>query len=62
VTKSRVYLLGGGSSSTVYQAPFSGGLNDYMGLSGISPTDPTNFNLPDTTLTDINGIYSFIKT
>ena len=34
VTKSRVYLLGGlindSSSSIVYQAPFSGGLNDYM--------------------------------
>ena len=29
VTSSRVYLLGGSNSSTVYTAPFSGGLNDY---------------------------------
>jgi N-acetylneuraminic acid mutarotase len=58
VTKNRVYLLGGynGSSylSTVYYAPFSGGLNDYSPYydGTIGPvstlTDPVNnFQLPD---------------
>ena len=64
VTKSRVYLLGGYRASglnTVYQASFSGGLNDYMGLSAITPTDPTNFRLPDYTTKESNGFYYYIK-
>ena len=67
VTKNRVYLLGGytsnGSSSTVYTAPITGGLNDYSpyydGTYTVTPTE--NFNLPDLTLSDKPGTYSYIK-
>jgi N-acetylneuraminic acid mutarotase len=66
VTKNRVYLLGGDNgtySSTVYTATISGGLNDYSPYydGSITPTDPNNFHLPDTTTTDTNGLYTFIK-
>ena len=72
VTKNRVYLLGGynGSApvSTVYTAPLAEGLNDYSPYydGTIVPIDPiipiTNkFNIPDMTLTDINGVYHYIK-
>ena len=61
VTKNRVYILGGNNSSTVYQASFSGGLNDYMGLSAITPTDPNNFRLPDLSSSELQGSYTYIK-
>ncbi len=67
VTQNRVYSLGGGSGggvATVYTAPFSGGLNDYTPYYDGTPlpTDPSQFRLPDTTLTDPVGAVSVIKT
>ena len=68
VTQNRVYLLGGtdrlSNFSTVYTAPFSGGLNDYSTFytTGYTATDPDNFRLPDTTTTDTGGLYTYIKT
>ena len=67
VTQNRVYLMGGWTTAgvaTVYTAPFSGGLNDYSTFytTGYTATDPDNFRLPDTTLTDTGGLYTYIKT
>ena len=67
VTKNRVYLLGGvingGYSSTVYTAPITGGLNDYSPYydGTYTGTSTENFNLPDLTLSDKPGTYSYIK-
>jgi hypothetical protein len=62
VTSSRVYLLGGrtssGAISTIYSASFSGGLNDYSSYYA----DPNNFKLPDFTSQDIlKKVYHYIK-
>ena len=74
VTKNRVYLLGGvisGSySSTVYYAPFSGGLNDYSPYydgtisPGVGITDPVNnFLVPDFSGKIIDPNYAYyVKT
>ncbi len=56
VTNSRVYLLGGfgiSTVSTVYTAPFAGGMNDYSSYYGVSPEADTgtDFRLPDYTST-----------
>ena len=66
VTKNRVYLLGGiingDPSSTVYTIPFAGGTNDYLTLIAANTLDVvTQFKLPDTTLTDPVGAYSYIR-
>ena len=66
VTKNRVYLLGGsieGTSATTYTAPITAGLNDYSPFYDGTYTfvDPDNFRLPDLTLTDKPGSYSYIK-
>ena len=68
VTSSRVYLLGGynGSAfvSTVYTAPFSGGLNDYSPYYNgtYAVTTPGNFRLPDYSGKEgSTGPYYFIK-
>ena len=66
VTSSRVYLLGGynGSDySTVYTAPFSGGSNDYSPYYNgtLTPTDSTNFRLPDYAKYETSSLYYFIK-
>jgi len=59
VTKSRVYLSGGvnsgGFTSTVYTAPFAGGMNDYSLL-----TDSVNFYLPTLTPEEPNT-HAYIK-
>ena len=68
ITSSRIYLLGGyvnGSrSSSVYYASITGGLNDYSDVYGnvFPATDSANFRIPDTTLDDLVGSYSYIKT
>ncbi len=57
VTKNRVYLLGGYDDSapvtTVYTAPFSGGLNDYSSyyIETVLTDSGTSFRLPDYTST-----------
>jgi microcystin-dependent protein len=66
VTQNRVYLLGGyingADSSTVYSAPFSGGSNDYLTLIANNTVNTTTqFKLPDTSLTDPAGSYSYIR-
>ena len=68
VTSSRVYILGGrtssGNISTIYSASFSGGLNDYSPYydGTIQPTDPNSFGLPDFTAQDTaSNIYHYIK-
>lgn len=66
--KNKILILGGMTAASitnrVYSADIIGSLGDYSPYydGTITPTDPDNFNLPDTTLTDINGIYTFIKT
>ena len=69
VTSSRVYLLGGHNNSsyvsTVYTAPFSGGLNDYSAYYNgtYAATTPGNFRLPDYSGEEgSSGPYYFIKT
>ena len=68
VTKNRVYLLGGysnsGTVSTVYTAPFSGGLNDYSSFydgSIAAITDSTKFRLPDYTSRESTAERYYIK-
>ena len=56
-------MINGSYSSTVFTAPITGGLNDYStyydGTYTVTSTE--NFNLPDLTLSDKPGTYSYIK-
>lgn len=53
----------GSYNSNMYRVPFSGGVNDYSPYysGALSLINPANFLLPDTTATDLQGAYSFIK-
>ena len=73
VTKNRIYLLGGlynfgnYSTSVVYTAVVSEGLNDYSPYydGTVTPLEPANpstlFKLPDMSAIDVNGLYHYIK-
>lgn len=67
-TSSRVFLLGGYNGSayvgTVYNASFSGGLNDYSAYynGNITPVDTSLFKLPDYSSYEKTSYYFYIKT
>ena len=69
VTSSRIYSLGGHTTgntilSSVYVAPFSGGMNDYMSIvdTTYTSTTPDKFRLPDLSYLEDGTKYYFIKT
>jgi len=69
VTANKVHLLGGvisnAYSSVTYNAPITGGLNDYSPYydGSYTPTPSNVFDLPDTTVDDAlySNSYSYIK-
>lgn len=65
VTSSRIYVLGGTvngiSSSIIYSATFSGGSNDYTMYTTLVTTASTDFTLPDFSLKETPGFFSYIK-
>lgn len=68
LTKDTVYIVGGminsNHSANVFSASLIGGLNDYSSIysNTILFNDPSNFRLPDLTLKDRPGSFSYIKT
>ena len=67
VTSSKVYLLGGYNGTTVmssiYVAPFSGGMNEYMSVVDTTymSTTPDKFRLPDYSYKELYNSYTYIK-
>jgi len=68
VTANKVHLLGGVASNTyssvTYNAPITGGLNDYSTYydGSTTPIVSTEFQLPDTTAIDgVSNVYHYIK-
>lgn len=64
-TNSKIYLLGGllngTDSNNIYMANFLGASNDYTSYTAQVTTVSTDFRLPDTTLDDAPGFFTYIK-